>query len=275
MKIGELSELFQISDQMIRYYEKIGFIHPTHDQNLYRDYRVSDVYDLLTYLKYSQLNVSRGRIEKIVKSDSLSQIKTVIDSTKKEVLSSINDKQILYNYLSFLSKELSTAELNEGLFWYEQRSAVRYIDYSPTYTSQTEEFKCDNTDFTEWTKHMGICDSELIFNIDARYAINKMRWALTVSDDFAAAVNDPVFEKGRLYPPHIALVTVQKVEDDDQALKLAVKKSIGYAVGHRNILSGFVAAKVIAPFEKNHRKHYFYKIILPIKTKPQSIGILP
>ena len=50
-KIGDISRLFNLSSEMIRYYEKMGIIDPIRDEkNGYRYYSIFDIYILLECL---------------------------------------------------------------------------------------------------------------------------------------------------------------------------------------------------------------------------------
>lgn len=45
LRIGDVSKMLQISDQMIRYYEKKGIIHPKRSEDgKYRIYSMADVF---------------------------------------------------------------------------------------------------------------------------------------------------------------------------------------------------------------------------------------
>ena len=47
-KIGDISRLFNLSSEMIRYYEKMGIIDPIRDEkNGYRYYSIFDIYILI------------------------------------------------------------------------------------------------------------------------------------------------------------------------------------------------------------------------------------
>ena len=42
-KIGEISEMYDMSRDSLMYYEKLGIIKPTREDNGYRLYNVSDI----------------------------------------------------------------------------------------------------------------------------------------------------------------------------------------------------------------------------------------
>lgn len=45
-KINEISKLYNIGVDSLRYYEEIGILHPMRDKNRYRQYTTSDIYRL-------------------------------------------------------------------------------------------------------------------------------------------------------------------------------------------------------------------------------------
>ena len=65
-KIGDISRLFNLSSEMIRYYEKMGIIDPIRDEkNGYRYYSIFDIYILLeclVNLNYDYILVNFNRI---------------------------------------------------------------------------------------------------------------------------------------------------------------------------------------------------------------------
>lgn len=62
--IGEVSRLFNISVDSIRYYEKIGILEPTRNEgNNYRVYTLSDIRQLTMIRELLGLNFSTERIK--------------------------------------------------------------------------------------------------------------------------------------------------------------------------------------------------------------------
>lgn len=52
-KIGEVSKMFNISKEMLRYYEKKGVLHPKRiDENNYRVYDEMDIFLLFEIVQY-------------------------------------------------------------------------------------------------------------------------------------------------------------------------------------------------------------------------------
>ena len=66
-KIGDISRLFNLSSEMIRYYEKMGIIDPIRDEkNGYRYYSIFDIYILLECLQYQNLGMKIKEIPNFI-----------------------------------------------------------------------------------------------------------------------------------------------------------------------------------------------------------------
>lgn len=67
--IGEVSRLFNISVDSIRYYEKIGILEPTRNEgNNYRVYTLSDIRQLTMIRELLGLNFSTERIKEFTET---------------------------------------------------------------------------------------------------------------------------------------------------------------------------------------------------------------
>ena len=66
-RIGDVSKMLHISDQMIRYYEKNGVIHPERSgDGQYRLYSGMDVFLLFEAIKYKEWDISIPEINDMI-----------------------------------------------------------------------------------------------------------------------------------------------------------------------------------------------------------------
>ena len=69
-RIGDVSKMLHISDQMIRYYEKNGVIHPERSgDGQYRLYSEMDVFLLFEAMKYKEWDISIPEINDMISND--------------------------------------------------------------------------------------------------------------------------------------------------------------------------------------------------------------
>ena len=120
MKIGEVSKFLNISDQMIRYYEKNGVINPKRTESgNYREYSFMDVFMLFDALKYKEWNINIKEISNMVSKDYYHVLSDKIDKYINEIDRDIFYKTILKEKLNNISKELKTAKYNINRYWVE------------------------------------------------------------------------------------------------------------------------------------------------------------
>lgn len=88
-KIGEISELYHIGTDAIRYYEKIGILRPKRGENQYRLYRMEDIWRLNVIRELRELGFSMERIGTYLKDHTISTTRAMLE----EELDMIEEKQ--------------------------------------------------------------------------------------------------------------------------------------------------------------------------------------
>lgn len=104
-KIGEISKLYQIGPDSLRYYEELGILTPKRAANGYRMYSLHDLWRLNVIRDLRQLDFSMEQIGNYMRSRS-------VDSTQKllkEELSAIK-KQI--TFLEYLKSDVTERLMN-------------------------------------------------------------------------------------------------------------------------------------------------------------------
>lgn len=125
-RISDIAELFNLSKQMIRYYEECGVIRPrrTSDNN-YRVYDAVDFFALSEAIGLSRFDINIKDIGDVKKNNYTSEMKKnyqkYIDATNEEIAY----KKLLINRASVLCERLEMAELNIENTWVKKISAQR------------------------------------------------------------------------------------------------------------------------------------------------------
>lgn len=91
-KINEISKLYNIGQDSLRYYEEIGILHPMRDQNRYRQYTTTDIYRLnvirdLRHLGFSMQSIKEYLENRTVEKslEFMQEEEAVIDAKIKEL----------------------------------------------------------------------------------------------------------------------------------------------------------------------------------------------
>ncbi len=88
-KIGEISKMYHIGTDSLRYYEKIGILSPKRGENQYRLYRTEDIWRLNVIRELRELGFSMEQIGVYLKEHTVSTTRTLLE----EELRMIQEKQ--------------------------------------------------------------------------------------------------------------------------------------------------------------------------------------
>lgn len=106
-KIGEISKLYQIGPDSLRYYEELGILTPKRGENGYRMYSLHDLWRLNVIRDLRRLDFPMEKIGEYMRNRSVSTTKQLL----KNELSIIEDQLALLNALKFdVSERLATLE---------------------------------------------------------------------------------------------------------------------------------------------------------------------
>ena len=108
-KIGDVSRLFDIPAQTLRYYEEQGILHPEKSENSgYRYYDAWDLNSLLDAITYRSLDFSLSEIKEIADSDGLEQILDKYTAHETALLHQIEKYQRMLHSLSGKRQQIRT-----------------------------------------------------------------------------------------------------------------------------------------------------------------------
>lgn len=85
-KIHEISKLYHIGQDSIRYYEEIGLIYPKRDTNNYRIYSISELYRLNVIRDLLALGFSTNRIRQYLDERSIDNTLNLLDEEQLAIL---------------------------------------------------------------------------------------------------------------------------------------------------------------------------------------------
>ena len=94
-KINEISKLYSIGKDSLRYYERIGILNPKRDVNGYRMYGFSDISRLNVINELKNLGFEIRRIKELLSERSVKSTMYMLDMEIKEINSKINELEIL------------------------------------------------------------------------------------------------------------------------------------------------------------------------------------
>ena len=107
-KIHEISQLYGIGVDSLRYYEKLGILKPRRDTNGYRLYQLKDLYKLNIIRDLRQLGFSMTQIKEYLDGQNLGQTLTLLTQEESLLSRKIEEftarRQVLRQRISFLEQ---------------------------------------------------------------------------------------------------------------------------------------------------------------------------
>lgn len=204
-KIGDVSKILNISDQMIRYYEKLGVITPKRKgDGKYRYYDTMDVFWLYEAMKYKEWDINIAEFKDIINDDFFDKIFLKADDFSKQIENKIKKEEMLLNRINEIKKRLVVCKYNLGNFWVEQTSS-KYIYYSNI--GYGDEYELSPVD-----THMKsiIFGKEGISYFDALVKFNEdnEEWCYAIDKDYHDKLGIEDFGQYELLPKQLCLCTI-------------------------------------------------------------------
>lgn len=141
-KIGQLAEIFAISTDTLRYYEKEGLLLPERDANSYRIYSIFDIWKLNLIQTMKSLGISLKEIKYFLENRTVANEKALLIkelSYIDEQISSLTyQKSQLINRLEILDEAMATKDFGEILVKKFPRRKIIYTEYKFTNDPQVD-----------------------------------------------------------------------------------------------------------------------------------------
>lgn len=115
-KIGEISEMYDMSRDSLMYYEKIGIIKPTRDDNGYRLYSVSDIWRLNLIKELKSLGFSFKMIKEYLENRDLNSTNKLLQNgitlLDDQILKLLKQKENMRKRMESIENTSKNSNLN-------------------------------------------------------------------------------------------------------------------------------------------------------------------
>ncbi len=119
--IKEVSNILNISREMIRYYEKKGMISPKRkENNNYRSYDTMDIFFLMEAIQYQGWDINIKDIRGLKEENYYDQIVSYLRNYYDELRSELDYKTLLLERISQVAERNKTGRYNLGNYWVKQ-----------------------------------------------------------------------------------------------------------------------------------------------------------
>ncbi|MFV0344452.1 MAG: MerR family transcriptional regulator [Anaerocolumna sp.] len=132
-KISEISKLYGIGVDSLRYYEKIGVLKPKRDVNGYRLYSLKDIYKITIIKDLRQLNFSMHQIKEYLDHQNLGNTLDLLKEEqhfiKEQIKDLKNTEQLIEKRIKDLMIKAFTRDLEFTINTYHARPCLQLSTY--------------------------------------------------------------------------------------------------------------------------------------------------
>lgn len=175
MRISEVSKIFDIPQETLRYIEQRGLVHPVRNQeNGYREYDLPAFSELLEYMRFRNMGLSVHSISQIYQNGTLDTLYKEISNRRGALEQEISYASLLKEYLDVYLTQIETLRDNIGLFRFEKRAPSLYVCSG---IGDRERYSyADSVTATQWRKYVPFVSLGYRFNQEQ---IEGNRWHTT------------------------------------------------------------------------------------------------
>lgn len=188
-KIKEIAEAFNLSKQMIRYYEQCGVIAPKRQEdNNYRLYDTMDYFALSEAIALSRFNVNIKDIYALKANDYCNKLSECYRKFIKIADEELKYKSILRERAEELLIRTETAEMNVGNIWIKRVPAYRLYPLMKSHNDSYGEIEipAEVNDLISSSDILPFCDGVI------ELCDNGEQWWLSIKDKYAEQLDLPV-----------------------------------------------------------------------------------
>ena len=142
-KTGELSKIYKLGRDSIKYYEKLGLLNPTRDTNSYRMYTIKDICNLNLIRELRTLDFSMQRIKEYIENRNINTTRKMlleeIELIEKKVEDLNSHKESLKKRLCSIDKCIEHTTFN--------RIELLYMNKRKALTVDSNESFAENNDY--------------------------------------------------------------------------------------------------------------------------------
>ena len=263
MKIKEITKLFGITPDTVRFYEDKGLIHPKRDKNGYREYSIWDVMALSDCMKYKGFGLSLDEIKHITEENTpgyYSEIlKKQIRNTKEELL---KKQQLLDNLESYL-KHLEFARMNVGQYWYQAEPERKLCVLARVRISDINH---NDPALAQWIKNIkNLKAFVLLPTRRAQKGNHNYIWCYGTEKSVADSINLPEGEDTIDLPARTYLHTIIDTPDGPVAFNEKMEQVFADLESKKLSVKGDILCGLVERYLENESWHSLIDMMIPVE----------
>ncbi len=242
LRIGDVSKMLHISDQMIRYYEKNGVIKPLRSaEGNYRTYSMEDVFLLFEAMRYKEWDMNISDINDVIHGDYFATLSGKLALFDEKLRDEIESRSLLQTRISSLNRKLKLCRYNIGKFFvFEQPSYHLFFSG----TSHGDQY--DVSVLPEFMASQ-IFDNQNIsfFDVWVEFHPQEMLWWYALEDRYSQKLNLQEQGEKKRTPRQLCLSTFIEMGEMGDFSETAVEPAFSYMKENSYTLDGIPRGLII------------------------------
>lgn len=141
-KTGELSKIYNLGRDSLKYYEKLGLLKPGRDTNSYRMYTVNDVCNLNLIKELRSLDFSMQKIKEYLESRNVDTTKKMLNDEIKFIDKKLEEltvhKESLIKRLSSINNTIDHTNFNRIELLYMNKRKILTVNSNVTFDENVD-----------------------------------------------------------------------------------------------------------------------------------------
>ncbi len=262
-KIGEMAKLFNISKEMVRYYEKCGVITPKRSKdNNYRVYTTSDFFMIGEIIQLQQFGVNIKDSKELRAKNFVGRMIDNYSKFSQELNQEIDYKKILKRRTEEMIDNLETVSLNSESYWVKRIDSRTDYYYETAYGDEYQGVEAP-LEVSQWflsPRYAPFCDAIAVFKDDC------IEWNFSIQDQYGKAFQLPSASNLIHVPSQICVCTVIDMGDFGTFTKDYCIPLLEYAKKRGYIINGEIYGVLRARGIEDKKFCRYMELRLPIKN---------
>ncbi len=267
-KIGELSYIFGLSNDAIRYYESRGILSPKrNEESGYRYYDSWDINFLLDCLWYRSFGFTVSEIEQMIHTDDLQDIEQRCRRRESKLIKSISEQQKLLKQVSHMHRRVSEAKLRLGQFSLEDSPEMVWQCQRSRITDEEGELVRGQGAETvrQWTKYMELIGHTFIMPPKNEQVFNEYSWGFSLTPEQLSQLHMDIPDSAVYIPSYRSVYSVFVAGDEGSFMKcihdqvIDPVKAMGYRITNPPI------GNLIVRVHENGEMRRYIEVWVPIE----------
>ena len=262
-KIGDVSKILNISNEMIRYYEKCGVITPLrNDANQYREYTMMDIFVLTECLHYKSWGIKISDIKDAIYTSCHEDALRNMSFYKKELVNTIDYLYLKCRRIDQIIDYQKIFKFNLENYWIKMIPRRMVFEFAK---GTQEQFMQQNLSINKDFGENGFFNDNLFFFDTAiEFDDNLVKWNYMIDYHYFKGLDCfnvlPNFNQKE----QLCLCTVLKVESFLQLNKELFTPILDYAKKKGYLVAGNITAILVGRAYENAVFYRYLEIQLPV-----------